>query len=136
MNISSLARITTASALCLFLVVPGFSQTSGGYGHIGPSNGEIIGIAVGAGAAVAVGGYLIYRETHKHSSITGCVVSEATGLSLKNEKDKKLYALSGDLAALKAGEQVTLNGKKAKDSAGQPTFRVEKVTQDLGACHP
>ena len=138
MNVSSPLRTSAAPALCLLLGLPALPQTNGGYGNIGPSKGEVIGIIAGAAAALTVVGLLIYHETHTHPSITGCVVSGADGLTLKNEKDKKVYALSGDSAALRAGERVTLKGKKIKDSIGngKPSFQVEKLTKDYGTCNP
>ena len=124
-----------ALGLCLLLALPAFPQ-SGSYGSIGPSKGEIIGGIAGGAAAVAGVAYLIYHEKHKHPTITGCVTSGADGLSLTNEKDRKVYVLSGDVVALKAGEQVALKGKKTKDSSGKLKFQVEKLTKDFGACHP
>jgi hypothetical protein len=136
MNLPSLLRTSAALALCLLLVLPAFSQTNVNYGNIGPSKGEIVGIVVGAVAAITVVGFLIYHETHKHPSITGCVASGPDGLTLQNEKDKKVYALSGDSAALRAGQRVALKGKKIKDSSGKPSFQVERLTTDYGACNP
>lgn len=136
MNLSSLLRTSAALALCLLLALPAFPQTGGNFGNIGPSKGEVVAIIVGAAAAITGVGFLIYHETHKHPSITGCVISGADGLTLKNEKDKKVYALSGDFAALGAGERVKLKGKKVKDSSGKPSFQVEKLTKDYGTCNP
>src|SRR5215472_19127675 len=120
MKLSPLLRTPAGLALCLLLALPAFPQTNGSYGNIGPSKGEIVAIIAGAAAALTVVGFLIYHETHKHPSITGCVASGADGLTLKNEKDKKVYALSGDFAALGAGERVRLKGKKVKDPSGKP----------------
>jgi hypothetical protein len=136
MNLPSLLRTSAALALCLLLVLPAFSQTNVNYGNIGPSKGEVVGIIVGAAAAITGVGFLIYHETHKHPSITGCVASGPDGLTLQNEKDKKVYALSGDSAALRAGQRVALKGKKIKDSSGKPSFQVEKLATDYGACNP
>jgi hypothetical protein len=122
-------------AVCLVLAVSAFPQ-SGGYGSIGPSKGEVIGIIAGAAAVVGVTGYLIYRGSHMHASIQGCVTTDQNGLSLQNEKDKKTYALAGDSAALTAGQKVALSGKKMKDSTGKLTFQVQKLTRDYGACQP
>src|SRR6266849_5812061 len=133
MNLSSPLRTSATLALCLLLALPALPQTNGSYGNIGPSKGEVIGIIAGAAAALTVVGFLIYRETHKHPSITGCVASGADGLTLKNEKDKKVYALSGDSAVTRAGERVTLKGKRVKWSSGKTSFQVEKVTKDFGA---
>lgn len=134
MNPQSLLRTSSVLALCLLLALPAFPQT--GLGNIGPSKGEVIAIIAGVAAALTVVGFLVYHETHKHPSITGCIASDADGLTLKNEKDEKVYALSGDSAAVKPGERVTLKGKKIKDSSGKPSFLVEKLIKDFGACNP
>ena len=128
-------RTSTVVALCLVLAVAAFPQ-SGGYGSIGPSKGEVVGIIAGAAAVVGVTGYLIYRSSHKHASIQGCVTSDQNGLSLSNEKDKKTYALVGDSATLRPGQKVALSGKKMKDATGKLTFQVQKLTKDFGACQP
>jgi hypothetical protein len=138
MNGSFLLRTSATLALCLLLSLPTFAQTGGfgGFGNIGPSKGEVVAIIVGVAVIITGGGFLIYHETHKHPSITGCVASGADGLTLKNEKDKKVYALSGDFAALGVGERGTLKGKKVKDSNGRTSFQVEKLTKDYGKCNP
>jgi hypothetical protein len=138
MNRSLLLRTSATLALCLLLSLPTFAQTGGfgGFGNIGPSKGEVVAIIVSVAAIIAGGGFLIYHETHKHPSITGCVASGADGLTLKNEKDKKVFALSGDFAALGVGERGTLKGKKVKDSNGKASFQVEKLTKDYGKCNP
>ena len=133
MKITCLLRTLVVLILCLVLVVPATSQS--GIGNIGPSNGEIVGILVGAGAAIAVVAIVIYRKKHKRPTIVGCVSPGADGLSLINKKDNQVYTLTGDTASLKANEQVALKGKKLKDSNGKPTFQVEKLTKDYGACH-
>ena len=136
MNFSTLLRTLSVLALCLLLALPAFPQIGGNLGNIGPSKGEIIGIIVGVAAVLTGVGFLIYHETHKHPSITGCVAPGADGLTLKNEKDKRVYTLSGDSAVTRAGERVTLKGKRVKDSNGKTSFQVEKVTKDFGACNP
>jgi hypothetical protein len=133
MNITCLLRTSLVLALCLFLVLPALPQTGG---HIGPSNGEIVGIIAGAAAAITVVGILIYREAHKHPSITGCVATGADGLNLRNEKDKEIYTLSGNSTVLRAGERVKLQGKKMKNSEGKHSFQVERLTKDYGTCNP
>jgi hypothetical protein len=136
MNLSSPLRASAALALCLLLGLPALPQTNGGYGNIGPSKGKVVGIIVGAAAALTVVGFIIYHESHNHSSITGCVAPGADGLTLQNEKDKNIYVLSGDSAAMRAGERVTLKGKKIKGSIEKPSFQVEKLTRDYGTCNP
>jgi hypothetical protein len=134
MVMRTLLRSSTVVALCLALAVPAFPQ-SGSY-NIGPSKGEVAGMIAGAAAVVGVAGYLIYRGTHRHASIQGCIATEESGLTLTNEKDKKTYALEGDSAGLKPGQQVALSGKKTKDSTGKLTFQVQKLAKDYGECKP
>ena len=135
MTIPSLGRTSLALALCLLLALPALPQSGGG--TIGPSNGEIIGIIAGVAAGLVVVGVLIYHGTHKHaSSMTGCVASGADGLTLRNEKDKKVYALSGYSAALTAGERVTVQGEKVKGASGKASFQVAALAKDFGACTP
>jgi hypothetical protein len=128
-------RTFTATALCLVLALQACPQT-GGFGNIGPSKGEVVGIIVGASAGIGVAVYLIYRGTHKHASIQGCVTSEQNALSLGNEKDKKTYKLVGDTGTLRSGQRVALSGKKTKGSAGKLVFEVQKLAKDFGACQP
>jgi hypothetical protein len=127
-------RASIALALCLVLALPALPQSGG---TIGPSKGEIIGIIAAVAAGLVVVGVLVYQGTHRHpASITGCVASGADGLTLRNEKDKKVYALSGYSAALNAGERVTIQGKKIKDASGKPSFQVTTLAKDFGACTP
>jgi hypothetical protein len=135
MTLTSLLRTSAGLALCLLLALPAFSQIGGNLGNIGPSKGEVVGIIAGAAAGLTAVGILVYHETHKHPSITGCLASGTDALTLQNEKDKKVYTLSGDSTALKAGQRVTLRGKKSKDTSGRSSFQVEKLIKDYGACN-
>jgi hypothetical protein len=127
-------RVFIVVALCVVLAVPAFSQ-SGGF-NVGPSKGEVIGVIAGAAAAIGVAGYLIYRAAHKHASIQGCISSDQDGLVLRDERDKKAYALVGDIGAFKSGQRLALSGKKMIGSSGNPAFQVQKLTKDFGACKP
>ena len=132
MSKASQFRIFMALSLCLLLARPAFPQT--GLGNIGPSKGQVIAAIAGAAAVITAVGFLIYHKTHKHSSITGCLASVADGLVLQNEKDKKVYVLSGNSAGLKGGDRVTVKGKKTKDSSGKPSLQVEALTKNFGTC--
>jgi hypothetical protein len=105
-------------------------------GSIGPSTGEIVGIAVGivaVGAAIGVGIYFAVKHNH---SMTGCTRSTTDGLTLTTESDKQTYALTGDVAGIKPGNRVRVSGKKSKEkSTGTNQFLVEKVSKDFGACN-
>jgi len=59
-------------------------------------------------------------------------------MSVTDEKDKRIYALSGNTADIKPGDRVTLQGKKAKpNGANAPlAWDVNKETKDFGACQP
>ena len=133
MTIPSLLRNCMVLVLCLLLALPALPQSGG---SIGPSKGEIVGIIAGVAAGLAVVGVLVYRESHRRSSITGCVVNGADGLTMQNERDKKVYALPPGAVELKAGERVTIRGKKRKDSNGKLSLQVETLTKDFGSCAP
>ena len=104
-------------------------------GTIGPSTGEIVGIAVGivaAGAALGVGIYFAVKHSH---TVTGCARSTADGMTLTTASDKHTYSLTGDVAGIKPGNRVRVSGKKEKEkSTGSAQFLVEKVSKDFGAC--
>lgn len=104
---------------------------------IGPSNGEVIGVAVGAGAAIAVG-VIVAVEVHKsHHTLKGCVTSNTSGLELLNDGNKKVYALTGMTTGVKPGDVVRVHGNKQKYKKGSPghqDFTVEKMVRDFGAC--
>ena len=120
-------------SLCLLLALPACPQTGP---RIGPSKGEVIGIIAGIAAAIVVVGVVVYRSAHKQTSLTGCVNSDQNGLSLTNAKDKKTYTLAGNSADLKPGQQVTIKGKKQKDSTGKLSFQVQQLTKNYGVCKP
>lgn len=103
---------------------PGGSRPS--YG----SKGAVIG-GVAAGAAVGAG--LLYWRLHNRTKLQGCVAGE--GDKLITEKTNQTYNLTNkQQQSLKPGERVELVGKRAKDSLGEPTFEVHKMSKDLGQC--
>lgn len=110
---------------------------SGSLGNIGPSNGEVLGAAVGLGAVIAVAIIVPVEISHSHHTLTGCVFTGPRGLELRTS-DSKTYALEGDAATIKVGDRVKLHGskaKKTKDTTGDQVFRVEKLNRDFGSCH-
>ncbi len=104
---------------------------------IGPSKGEVVGAAVGIGAAIAVG-TIVLVEVHKsHHTIKGCVTAGPGGIEVQNERDKKIYALTGITANVKVGDIVQVQGnrnKDQKDSRGNGDFAVAKISRDYGPC--
>src|SRR5258708_34050770 len=89
----------------------------------------IIGAAIGVGAAVGVGIYLIHRS---HTSLTGCVQQTDNGLSL-TAKDGNSYELPNAPAEVKARKRLLLRGHKVKEISGR-AFRADHVSRDYAAC--
>lgn len=72
---------------------------------------------------------------HGHHSLRGCAVSGPNGLQLRNRGDQQTYALTGEVASIKPGEQVRVSGRKQKKSgAAPPQFLVDNLTKDYGSC--
>jgi uncharacterized protein (DUF58 family) len=115
--------------LCVVLAIP---VKASGY----PSGGGIVaGVVAGLAALVVVTVVVIHRSSPKRT-ITGCVSSGENGMSVTDEKDKKIYALSGNTASIKSGDRVTLQGKKvkSKDAKTALAWEATKETKDFGAC--
>jgi hypothetical protein len=129
-------------ALVLGLCVPTGAQAPigtipPGANFGGISKGAIIGIVVGVVATVVVVAILIIRHSAKSRTITGCVTTAPNGLVVTNEKDKRVYALSGDTAGVKPGERMTLQGHKISFSGSNPLgWEVSQIQKDYGACRP
>jgi hypothetical protein len=102
------------------------------------SNRTIAGVITGAVAVVVIVAYVVVHESTKKRSITGCVISAANGMSVTDEKDKRFYALSGNTAGVKAGDRVTLQGKriKPKDAGKAVAWETKTISKDFGACQP
>ena len=115
---------------------PGAQAQTGG-GKI-VSNGTIAGVILGAVAVVVIVAYVVVHESTQKRSITGCVISAANGMSVTDEKDKRSYALSGNTADVKAGDRVTLQGKRIKPKhAGKPVaWETKTISKDFGICQP
>ena len=101
------------------------------------SGGQAAGIlaailAVGAGVGVG-----IYYLARRPPTVTGCTVDGSDGMSLQNESDHQNFMLIGNTTDLKAGERVSITGrKKRKDAKGTRPFVVEKVKKNFGMCSP
>lgn len=99
--------------------------------------GYKVAIVVAVSAVVIVAVVLIHRSSKK-KAITGCVNSGENGMSVTDEKDKRIYALSGNTEGIKPGDRITLQGKKLKPKGNDMTFvlEVNRVTKDFGVCQP
>lgn len=93
---------------------------------------------VAVAAAVTIVVVVVAVHYSKKRAITGCVVSAANGLSITDEKDREIYALSGNTADIKSGDRIRLRGRKLKlkGSDKTPVWEAHDVTQDFGVCRP
>ncbi|WP_419805037.1 hypothetical protein [Terriglobus sp.] len=102
---------------------------------IGPSGGEVAGVAIGVGAVV--GAVIVVGVHHAHHTLSGCTSDGPGGMQIQAKGDAKGYLLSGNTANIPAGERVRLHGKWVKaqknGTAGQ-TFVVEGESKDYGPC--
>ncbi len=126
-----IGKVALATVLLLAITIPAPAQIKIDLGHIGPSNAEIVGAAVGL---AAVSGVVLYLTLHK-TTITGCLRSVEGANILTNESDNLTYQLV-DGPRLNPGERVKVQGKKKKDKTGNLSFRVKKLNRDFGRCTP
>jgi len=128
--------IAAFAGLTVFLCSGATSPTACPSGNIGPSNGEVIGVAVGAVAVVVVGVVVAVEVSKAHHTLNGCVIAGPNGLELVTT-DSRRYALQGDAATIKVGDRVKIHGsriKKTKDTQGDQVYRLEKLNKDYGPC--
>lgn len=123
-------------ALSVVLVIPAQAADS----LTTQVNEIVIGVVA---AAAAVGALIITVLVLHHNksgseTITGCVTSGESGMSIIDEKDKKTYALSGDTAGIKPGDRMKVQGKKVKlaDPGKNLGWEATKVAKDYGVCQP
>jgi hypothetical protein len=138
MSLKTFSRGVLTAFLCAALATPmgaqGIGDLTRGAGRIGPSKGTVIGILAGVVAAVVI---VVVLLKHK-KKITGCVNADANGMRITDERDNHTYSLSGNTADIKPGDRVILQGEKikSKEKGGVMTWRVDKLTSDLGSCRP
>ncbi len=122
--------------LSFLLCMPEEAQSSSGtIGGVG--TGTIAGVTVGVVAGVAVIAIVAIHYSKKRT-ITGCVNSGANGMTVTDEKDKQIYALSGNTTGIKPGDRMKLQGRKVKPKGPDKTlvWEAKDVTKDFGVCQP
>ena len=130
-RIRRFSLIAIVSAL-LLITHPINAQSSG---KIGASNGEIVGAIVGISAGLAAIGIGTYYAIHHAHNLTGCAAETGNGLALTTEGGGQAYVLQGETGGIKAGERVSVSGKKGKQSSNAlRSFQVERLSKDLGPC--
>ena len=103
-----------------------------------PSGGGIVAAIVAAASGVVIVAFVLIHESSKKRTITGCVESEGIEMTVTDEKDKRTYKLSGNIASIKPGDRMKLQGKKAKAKGDNKAliWETRAVAKDFGACHP
>jgi hypothetical protein len=121
--------------LCMPAQAQGLGVINGPIG--GVTSGEVVGAIVAAAAVVVV---IVIVTVHysKKRTITGCVNSGPNGLSITDEKDQQIYALSSNPEGVKPGDRMKLHGKKAKSKGPDKklTWETKSIAKDYGVCHP
>ena len=116
--------------LCGALAAPARANTS-----LKTAAAEIV---IGIVAAAAVATVLVVVLVHKSrkTAVTGCVSSTENGMTIADEKDRRIYTLSGNTNGIKPGDRVKLTGNKGK--AGRPdktlVWEAKGLTKDFGVC--
>jgi hypothetical protein len=91
--------------------------------------------AIAVVAVVVVVTVVLIHQASSNRTVTGCVSSAQNELTVTNEKDKRVYAISGDTTGVKSGERMTLHLKKIKTKGSTTlTWETKKVTKDFGVC--
>lgn len=132
MNEKSLWRGVLIVVLCVALATPANASTD----LQANARNIVIGIvAVAAGIVVIT---ILVIHYSKKQTITGCVNSAGSGMTVTDEKDKLVYALSGNTAGVKPGDRMKLQGKKLKaaGAGATPVWETTEIKKDLGVCRP
>ena len=98
---------------------------------------HVLAAAIAVVAVVVVVTVVLIHQASSNHTVTGCVSSAPNGITVTSEKDKRVYALSGDTAGIKPGERMTLHLRKIKTKGSNTlTWEAKKVTKDFGVCQP
>lgn len=113
-----------------------------------PANAQLAGIGASGNAIFWAGGAVVAITVavvtvvvihySKKRTITGCVNQGVNGLSMTDEKNEQIYALSGDTTGIKPGDRMKLKGKKVKSKGplNPPVWEIRGLTKDFGVCPP
>ena len=97
----------------------------------------VIAATTAADAIVAVTLASVHHR-RKKIVITGCVTSGEKGMTVTDEEDRKIYALSGDTTGVQQGDRMRLEGKKVKSKGSDKrlAWETRAVIKDFGVCRP
>jgi hypothetical protein len=135
MTQKSLWRGVLMVVLCIALAAPAPAHASGG--SFTDLSRNIVLAIVGAAVGVVVVAVVAIHYSKKRA-ITGCVNSAGSGMTVTDEKDKQIYALSGNTTGIKPGDRMKLQGKKVKSKGADHTvvWEAKAVAKDFGVCQP
>jgi hypothetical protein len=96
----------------------------------------VIGIVAATAAATVLVVVLIQKS--KKRAITGCINSGENGMTITDEKDRQIYALSGNTTDIKPGTRLKLQGKRVKSKGADKrlVWEAKAINKNLGVCHP
>ena len=122
---------------CLALCMPAGVQAQSNGPIGGVTTADAVGAIVAAAAVVVV---IVVVSVHysKKRTITGCVSSGANGMTLTDEKDQQIYALSSNTEGIKPGDRMKLHGKRVKSKSPDKmlVWETKDVVKDYGVCQP
>jgi hypothetical protein len=117
-------------ALCVALAAPARADTS-----LKTAATEIVvGIVVVTAALTVL--VIVLIKKPKKTAITGCVGSGENGMTITDEKDRQIYALSGNTTGIRPGDRIKLNGRKVKAKSPDKAlvWEAKAVAKDFGVC--
>jgi hypothetical protein len=131
--LKSIGRAALVVVLCAALATPARADKLQS-----DADNIIIGVVVVVAAIVVVTIVLVRHEAKKDRTITGCISSAGSHLTIADENDKEIYELAGNTAGITPGDRIKLKGRKVKSKGPGHTHVLvaTKVTKDFGVCQP
>jgi anti-sigma-K factor RskA len=124
-------RVALIGILCVAL------STAAAADQLKKTADTALALAIVAVAAVVIVVVVVIHDSNQKRTITGCINTAQNGMTVTDEKDKRVYTLSGDTTGVKPGERMTLHLKKIKAKGSDAlTWETKKVTKDFGVCLP
>jgi|ERR1700733_3488201 hypothetical protein len=128
----SLFRAVLIVVICVALATPAKANNLDN-----AARNIVIGI-VAVTAAIAVVATVLVIHYSKKRTITGCVKPAENGMTITDEKNQRIYALSGNTVGVLPGERMELRGQKLKPTGPDktPIWDARSVIKDFGVCRP
>lgn len=103
-----------------------------------PENVLIVIAATTAAVAIVAATLSSVHHRRKKIVITGCVISGEKGMTVTDEEDRRIYALSGDTTGVQQGDRMRLEGKKVKSKGldKRLAWETRAVIKDFARCQP